>query len=505
MMKRRGAIRALLTCCVALYAFVPIAIAQGPIRVESNQVLVPTVVFDKKLYALTDKKHHKQSLSYLITQDPHFWDTIAVRGLAAKDFHIFEDGKEQGILNVTFEAPTFSIVADNFGRHSQTIGSGGGRWIYPDLIGPDLGIWLPWPQYVVAFVPAASPAGSCHQIQVKVGHSNLEVWARSEYCNTPHPSSDSLNGTEFGKQMEGDLASAEAGKIDLKLQAVALYGDSGTARVNIQLQFPWKSLQHEFKDGVLNANIGAVGVIYDKDGGVAARFSDFACCDYGKIGKPPSSQQASENLTDRTASMIPNGYETQIDLPPGEYEVRVVVSDGEKFGRQQVPLSVRPRGGNELTVSDIALCRRIQRVTADSAELPAKLPGNYIPLVTRGVEYTPSADARFMLHKTLYAYFDVYDPKSGGLPAPKLSLHLIVRDGKTGDIAIDFAPVDATPYMQANTPLFRIGRGIDLGELPEGSYQLEIQATDSTGSSTEWRKAAFVIDNGGLTPFDIKN
>src|SRR5271154_2761736 len=122
-MKRRGATRALLTCCVALYAFVPIAIAQGPIRVESNQVLVPTVVFDKKLYALTDKKHHKQSLSYLIAQDPHFWDTIAVRGLAAKDFHIFEDGKEQGILNVTFEAPTFSIVADNFGRHPQTIGS----------------------------------------------------------------------------------------------------------------------------------------------------------------------------------------------------------------------------------------------------------------------------------------------------------------------------------------------------------------------------------------------
>jgi hypothetical protein len=131
---------------------------RDPIRVESHQVLVPTVVFDRKLYALTDKKHHnKHSLAHLLAHDPHFWDSIAVRGLLAADFRLLEDGQEQKILSVAFEAAAFSIVGDNLGRHAETIGSGGGRWTYPDLDDTDHGVWLPWPQYVIAYVPSPSP------------------------------------------------------------------------------------------------------------------------------------------------------------------------------------------------------------------------------------------------------------------------------------------------------------------------------------------------------------
>jgi hypothetical protein len=124
-----GVLRGLLAIC----GLAPTSAAQGPIRVESSQVLVPTVVFDKKLYALTNGKHHKHTLSYRIAHGPHIWDTIAVRGLSAGDFHLIEDGREQSILSVTFEAPVFSMVTDNLGKHPQTIGSRGGTWTYPDL------------------------------------------------------------------------------------------------------------------------------------------------------------------------------------------------------------------------------------------------------------------------------------------------------------------------------------------------------------------------------------
>jgi hypothetical protein len=39
-----------------------------------------------------------------------------------------------------------------------------------------------------------------------------------------------------------------------------------------------------------------------------------------------------------------------------------------------------------------------------------------------------------------------------------------------------------------------IGRGIDISKLPNGSYRLDVQATDSTGKSTAWRTANFTVE-----------
>src|ERR1700688_952212 len=98
----RPAAALLLTFCASAWV-APVSFAQGPIRVETNQVLVPTVVFDKKLYA------HEQDLQSRVEKDPHFWDTIAIRDLVASDFHLSEDGQDQTIVSVKLEAPA-SIV-----------------------------------------------------------------------------------------------------------------------------------------------------------------------------------------------------------------------------------------------------------------------------------------------------------------------------------------------------------------------------------------------------------
>jgi hypothetical protein len=84
MIKSCGLLLPFFAGSVAIFGLAAITPAQGPIRVESRQVLVPTVVFDKKLYTLIDKKDHKHTLSYLIAHDPYFWDSIAIRTLAAK-------------------------------------------------------------------------------------------------------------------------------------------------------------------------------------------------------------------------------------------------------------------------------------------------------------------------------------------------------------------------------------------------------------------------------------
>ena len=503
MINGHGLLVRVLAGTVAIFSLATITAAQGAIRVESRRVLVPTVVFDRKLYTLTDQKHHRHTLSYLIAHDPHFWDSIAIRTLAAKDFKLYEDGQEQSVESVSLEAPIFSIVDDNLGKHPESVGTGGGRWTYPDLANAGEGLWLPWPQYVIAYVPPPSPVGACHQIRVDVGHKNLVVWTRSEYCNTQEPAADPLNGTEFGKQLEADLKSGEAGKIDLKLQAVALYGAKETARVNIRMEFPAKSLRHEFKDGTLYATIGSAGMIYNRDGSIAARFSDFACCDYGNSNKPssaPQSAQSSENRYDRDSSMIPDGYETEIDLPPGEYEIQAVISDGEKFGRQKMPFVVKRPDEKQTSISDVALCRRERKIPTEVQDVPAKMAGSYVPLVSKGVEFTLTADPNFKRNEMLYAYFEVFDPRNSMQATTKVKAQLKIVDAKTGKVKAEYEPVDAARYATGGGSLIRIARGIDLNGLQEGEYQLQIRATDSSGASTEWHTATFVVQQ--LPPVD---
>ena len=380
-----------------------------------------------------------------MAKNSKLWEGIAVRDLTAKDFRLFEEGQEQTVQSVRLELPSFRIVQDNLGKHPVIVGSGGGLWDYPDYPMTDLNVWLAWPQYVIAYVPPASTPGSCHQIQVKVGRPNLVVWAGSEYCNTKHSASDPLNGTEFGRQLEAALSSPKEGKINLALQVASFYNDPGTARVYITLQYPWKSLKHEFKDGTLYATIGALVMVYNKDGTLAARYSDFACCDYGNQKDPSSNAQASEARSNEDSSLLPSRYENQFDLPPGEYDIRVALSDGENFGFQQTPLTVDNYVGKQLALSDVALSRRVRNLSPDSPEVPTQPPDNYRPLVSKGIDFTPTAETRFHKAETLYAYFEVYDPLLPGPAGTTVQAHLRIVNADTREVLTDFQAVNASP------------------------------------------------------------
>ena len=154
-------------------AFARITVAQvssvAPIRVESDQVLVPVWVRDRKLYAQLDRMDHNGSYKDLLGQNFNRLEGLAVRDLVAKDFHLFEDSKEQTIQGISLESSLLSNVEDNFSQHPELIGSGGGRWEFPDRPVPDPRLWVPSPYYLIVYSPPPSAKGSCHQIEVSVG------------------------------------------------------------------------------------------------------------------------------------------------------------------------------------------------------------------------------------------------------------------------------------------------------------------------------------------------
>jgi hypothetical protein len=304
-----------------IFPFARNTAAQDPIRVQSNEVLVPTVVFDKELYAQLNKMkpHHRDSYGHLVEKNEKLWDNIVVKDLTAKDFRVYQDGQEQKIERVKLEQPAFRVVHDSMGKHPEIVGSGGGLWAYPDLPIKDLSTWLAWPRYVIAYVPPKSAVGSCHLIEVKVGRANLTVWTRSQYCNTEHSASDPLEGTEFGDKLEKAAKSATLqNSIDLKLRVVAFADNRNGARVYVTTSFPWQSLVHEFRDGTLYATIGSLVMVYRNDRTLAARYSDFACCDYGDKKESKPAENVPEAPSTGGQTLLPDRYETQFSLPPGE-------------------------------------------------------------------------------------------------------------------------------------------------------------------------------------------
>jgi len=384
----------ILLVCVALCVAYP-AIAQDDpysIRVESNQVLVPTIVLnEERTYdsgELTSKEQqcevaNAQTFVKLHPREvyaPADCQDIEIRGLSAQDFQVFEDGVEQKLQSVTFERTQELDVRDNWGDHYETSDTDTGRWSVLDR--QLLGSYLPASAvyfYSVAYVPPRSEAVSCHRVKVKVRRKAF-VYSRDQYCNVQYSFSDPLDGTKFGNQLAVQAVSAKDGKIALATQTGFVYTDTGIARVDIAIMFPWETLHREWNDWKLSATIGFLGMIYGRDGKLASRISDFGCCPADHLNYHP------HQGTREDGAFIPSRYETQVDLPPGNYTFRLLLSDGEKFGLAELPVTIDTFEGKSLTISSVMLCKRFSDAGVAAQEATAaNFAARYVPLVSKGV------------------------------------------------------------------------------------------------------------------------
>jgi len=480
---------------------------------------------------------------------PKDCDVTEVQGLTAGDFRIFEDGAEQQIASFG-DAVWRTVVRDNLGWHLQASDTPKGIWSLGELSALKKVPFVSTDFHILAYVPRETKAG-CHNIRVLVNRANLLVFARDEYCRGQSPS-DPLAGTHSGKELERVLASDKRGKIPVSLQAAAFYTSENHSLVDLCLHFPWHDLYRKWdaSNWTLYARIGVMGVIRRKDGTVAARFSDLLYPSYwptfdqggtkyiewekgttnlstavprlltsasaGKVSTSDSGtgngtlalsfpKVASEMAPDEAAITtalnssdpfwLPTRFETQLDLPPGDYHLEVVLNDGWNFGRAEAPLTIEPHDGKALALSSVALCKRLRDAAVAAKEAAqANFAPQYVPLVSKGIEFTPDADTTFAKGETLFAYFEVYKPSPSGNPAPPVAVHMTLYDAATSKAIGNFAPLDAAPYERPGSALLSIARKIPIDQLPKGAYRLEVQATDSSGGSTPWRKAEFSIE-----------
>jgi hypothetical protein len=467
----------------------PTTKAQEPIRVEARQVLVPVVVADERRVRSLENSAatYEAALSGHLERFDAVSESVIIHNLTAADFLVLDDGRPQKIDNVSFEKRRYWDVRDDKGHHLEYIGIGGGKWSTGEWR-PEVAAVSQLSQYVISYPLPDSPEGSCHKIRIKVNRRHALVSFRGEYCNTHHPASDPLNGSKLGQRLEAELVAPVNKSVEISLLAVPFYAKPAVARVHVAVDWPEKAFSDLSQSNVI------LGMVFQTGGGLVARFSDLA------NGYGSSEHTHFHWLFEPFPYWGENRYDTQLDLPPGTYELRVAVGDGKKFGHSVVPFTVERWNQSELAISQVSLCKIISDVSKNAQKLPgtwtgaaATAPDAYVPLVSNEVEFNPTSDTRFESTDSLYIYFEVYSAAVEKEPQAPIQVQIRVVDLKTGQVVSDSQPISGAPYRKPGSLAIAIGRGIDISKLPKGQYRLDVQAAAAT-TATDRHSANFTVE-----------
>jgi len=335
--------------------------------------------------------------------------------------------------------------------------------------------------YVLGYDPTDSPEGSCHTLKVKVDRGGTTVRARSGYCNV-RPK-DLLAGDPSEKELETHAAASQAGTVPASMQVPFFYTGPGTARVDVAMEIAADSVKFEKTKGKFHSTVNVLGIAYKQDGSVGARFSDTIKLDL-------QNKKELENFKER-----PIYYENQFEVAPGTYNLKVVFSTGgEGFGKVERPLTIDPYDGKQFGLSGMALSKDIHRLGDVNTGLDAELLEGKTPLVTQGMQVTPSGSNRFKKTDMSAVYAEVYEPLLVGPNPPIVAVQLRVLDRKSGEQKQDSGLINVGAQARKDNAMIPVGLKLPLETLTAGSYRAELKAVDSVGHASPVRSADFDVE-----------
>ena len=338
--------------------------------------------------------------------------------------------------------------------------------------------------YVLGYSPSGdSDEGDCHQLKVKVERGGTEVRARTGYC-TEKPL-DLLAGSPTEKSLEAKALGAAPGNVKASMEAPFFYTAPNTARVSVAMDISPENLKFEKQKGKMHSDVNVVGVAYATDGSVAAKFSDTLKVDV-------DGKKELEEFKEK-----PMHYEKQFDVASGNYLLKVAfTSGGEDFGKLQLPLIVDPYDAKKFSLSALALSDRISRVSDLEAGLDAELLEDVKPLVSQGVQLSPSGSNTFKKAIPAALYVEIYDPLYADPKAdqPKVGLQVRVLDPKTGQAKVDTGFMNMANYGKMGNPVIPVGIQLPIATLTPGAYRVEAKAIDTAGNASLVRTADFIVE-----------
>jgi VWFA-related protein len=335
--------------------------------------------------------------------------------------------------------------------------------------------------YVLGYSPAEGDEdGACHELKVKVDRGGVIVRSRSGYCQTKPI--DLLAGSAKGRELENRAAGSAAGNVSAKMQTAFFYTGPNTARVDVAMEMPADVLKFQKEKGKQRAELNVLGIAYNPEGSVAAKFSDTLKMEF-------QNKKEVEEFEEK-----PLRYDTQFELGSGKYTLKVVFSaNGEGFGKLEAPLVVDPYDNKKFGMSTVAISREMHKVNDLDANLDAALLADKTPLIVMGMQLTPGASNVFSKDGAGAFYLEIYEPSMTDDKPHKVALKMVVIDTKTKESKLDTGLIDMSQYAHAGSPVIPVGLRVPSKELAAGSYRAEFTAADDAGNVSVVRTADFLV------------
>ena len=483
-------------------------------RTESRQVIVEAEVWEKN-GGKTGKEDRSTDAAGLRGYQKGDLKSLPppARGLAAADFHVFDNGTEQRINFFREEDfPTIDIT-----KQWDFFPTANGIWGYST----SYAISATEPAtatYFLGYVPSRLRPGECHTIQVDA-EDRETVWLnRPKYCAPDANNTASKKEARLRSRMEQLLSSDARESAKAHIQASVFWSSgvlalaaetppSPSATAQPANEFTYIAEVHDSKAPASvhiavafnlfplmwncpenGGEIHILGVAYRVRSQAAGQFEGAFTCQHWK--NPVISQFLRTPLLS-----VPSRFDTQIDLSPGDYDLRVVVSDGTKFGQSKVPLHVEPLDPQRITISDVTVCdflRNASWILRDTASV-SPFPLNPAPLVSKNVQFFPAIDGRVRPLAPVSLYFEIYK-SSLDTDGTAIYYNARVTDLKTGTLVMNTGPISAAKWVVPGNAVIPIGLNLDTKKLLKGSYRFEVQASDSAGRQSERRSTVFSIE-----------
>ena len=334
--------------------------------------------------------------------------------------------------------------------------------------------------YLLGYVPTSSPEGSCHTLKVKMEHGGMQVRSRSGYCNVRPV--NPLDGKPIEKQMELQAAGSQPGAIHGSLQAPFFYSGPNVAQVNLAMEIPGDSLIFNKDKGKYHANVNVLGIAYNPDGSVGARFNDTLKLDLEKDEWKEFTKQ-------------PYHYQNQFDAAPGAYKLSVVLSSGgDNFAKFEKPLKIDAYDGKKFTLGGVVLSKTVQPVDQIPADMDATLLEDHTPMIVKGMQITPAANYAFKQSDKVVIYSQVYEPLLKSDTPPRVVAGYSIIDSSNKQVFFS-GPIPLEEYMEKGNAVVPFGLIVQVKDLPPGNYRLVLQAADGAHNQAPNREAQFTVGN----------
>ena len=320
--------------------------------------------------------------------------------------------------------------------------------------------------YEIGYTPLAGELdGRYHPMAVSATRGGLQVQGRSGFYAVPE-----LPGASVAPYELPLLEILRRGAVSDFPHRVALYhfrgADGSRQLLNASVEVSPKDL--EFKEdtssGMSSAHVTLLGIVRDRDGNIADRFTADAPLQY-----PPMLLEAKRRR--------PLFFQARLDLAPGDYTLEVALQDtvAGKYSTEKSPFTVAA-GSKDFGISSLAVVRGVTAAEEGAGDEMFALSGkSVIPAIDGTVAGGP--------HATAVVYCRLYP---GANTQDAIGLEFVVL--KNG------APVVHSPLQvnardpKALAPLV----SLDVSKLEPGDYDLRLTSRQGTRTAEEHVRLSIV-------------